>query len=265
MQDSSSHSRKIVAITQARTGSTRLPAKVLREICGKTLLEHHVDRLNRAWKLDAAVVATTTSSSDDAIVDLCQKRGYTAYRGSEEDVLARYYGAAESSKADIIVRVTSDCPLVDPGLIDDLVGYFLSAEPALDYAALDTRSYPHGLDAEIFSRSALEAAYAEAEDPAEREHVTPFIYRRPERFRLGALRSGEDHEGHRWCVDEQKDFDFVSKVIDALYPVNPEFNWRDCLEVLDDNPEWRLINADVQQKQSADQARRNRAGEGTSA
>lgn len=260
MTKSGPQSPRVVAITQARMGSTRLPGKVMCRIAGKTLLEHQVDRLARAGKLDRIVVATTTGPSDDAIVDLCRIRGYAVFRGPEDDVLARYAGAAAEYDADMIVRVTSDCPLIDPAVIDDLVGLFLDPASGLDYAAVDTRSYPHGLDAEIFTRTVLDMAMAEAADPAEREHVTPFIYRRPDRFRLGVLRTGEQHEGHRWCVDEPRDLEFISRVINALYPDNPDFGWRDCLAILAANPDWALINRDVQQKQTADQARRNKAG-----
>lgn len=240
---------KIVIITQARTGSSRLPGKILREVAGKTLLEHHVDRLSRTRQVNGVVVATTTEPGDDAVADLCTRRGYKVFRGDETDVLARYAGAARAFDADVIVRVTSDCPLIDPGLIDDLVALFEAADPPLDYAAIDTRAYPHGLDAEIFSRQALEAAFDEAEDPAEREHVTPFIYRRPDRFRLGALRSDETHAGHRWCVDEERDFAFISRLLPAALAENPGFTWRDCVRILDRHPEWMAINRDVKQKQ----------------
>jgi len=245
---SQSPKSKIVVITQARTGSTRLPGKVLREVCGKTLLEHHVDRLLRAGRVDDVVVATSTASGDDAIEDLCKARGYKVFRGDEADVLSRYAGAAETFGGDIIIRVTSDCPLIDPAVVDALVEMFLSSDPPLDYARVDTTSYPHGLDTEIFSRSALMAAASEAVDPEEREHVTAFLYRRPERFRLSTLLSADAHPGHRWCVDEERDFDFVTRVIEALYPENPMFGWRDCIEVLRQNPDWMTINRDVKQK-----------------
>jgi len=245
---SQSTKSRIVAITQARTGSTRLPGKVLREVCGKTLLEHHVDRLLRADRVDAVVVATSTAIGDDAIEDLCKARGYTVFRGGEADVLSRYAGAAEAFGGDVIVRVTSDCPLIDPGVVDDLVDMIMSSDPTLDYARVDTTSYPHGLDAEIFSRSALMTAARDAVAPEEREHVTAFLYRRPERFRLAALQSADAHPGQRWCVDEERDFEFVSRVIKALYPGNPTFGWRDCIEVLRENPDWMTINQDVKQK-----------------
>ncbi|MEX1148147.1 MAG: glycosyltransferase family protein [Sphingomonadales bacterium] len=237
---------RIVAITQARTGSTRLPGKVLRVVAGKTLLEHHVDRLMRASRLDRVVVATTTAPPDDAIAALCASRKYPCVRGDEQDVLSRYALAARIHSADVIVRVTSDCPLIDSGVIDELVALFVAGE--LDYASVDTQSYPHGLDAEIFTRAALDAADAEAIDPAEREHVTPFLYRRPERFRLGTLRSAQSHPGHRWCVDEPRDLEFVTRVLEALCPERPDFTWRDCLAVVAQNPDWQAINRDVVQK-----------------
>lgn len=245
---SQSRNSKIVIITQARTGSTRLPGKVLREVCGKTLLEHHVDRLLCSDHVDEVIVATSTALGDDAIEDLCKARGYKVFRGDEADVLSRYAGAAEAFGGDVILRVTSDCPLIDPAVIDDLVDMFLSSDPPLDYARLDTTSYPHGLDTEIFSRSALMTAATEAVDPEEREHVTAFLYRHPDRFRIATLQSEEAHSGHRWCVDEERDFAFVSRVIEALYPENPTFGWRDCIEVLRENPDWISINRDVKQK-----------------
>lgn len=240
-------SDRVLCITQARMGSTRLPGKVLRQVLGQPLLKIHIDRLRRAATIDELIVATSTNAGDDAIEEFCAGEGVAVFRGSEHDVLDRFYHCAREIDADIILRVTSDCPLIDPAIIDLAVAAFRAA-PGTDYLRTDPARYPRGLDAEVFSRAALETAWAEAKDPAEREHVTPFLYRNPSRFGLDTFAEA-DAEGaeFRLCVDEENDFRLVSAVLEALYPENPYFGWRDLVVFLRAHAELAAINAEVHQ------------------
>lgn len=243
--------RPVIAISQARIGSTRLPGKVLKLISGKPLLWWHLSRLQQCRELDGIVVATTEEPEADAIARIAADLGVRVWRGPTDDVLARYHGAATANGAATIVRVTSDCPVIDPVLVDDLVAAFRDDAAELDYLSLDVARLPRGLDAEIFSAASLAIAAREAEDAAEREHVTAFLYRRPTRFRVRSHAPGAEFwPGLRLCVDTAADFAMVTRVIETLEPVNPDFRWRDIARILRQNPEWPLINADVVQKQA---------------
>lgn len=246
---------RVVAISQARMTSSRLPGKVLMEAAGKPLLVHHLERLSRSPGLDAVVLATTVNATDDPLAACAEALGVPVFRGDEQDVLGRFAGAAAMAGADRVVRVTADCPLIDPELVGALIAAFHEgrSQTPLDYLSIDSTRYPRGLDAEILTRAALDEAARLAADPAEREHVTPYVYRRPDRFRLGGgLRpSGEldgDVGGHRWCVDEAADFELVRRLLEALCPVTPLFGWRDCCKVLDAHPDWLDINRSIRQK-----------------
>jgi len=240
---------RVVCISQARMTSTRLPGKVLMEAAGKPLLAHHLGRLSRCRHLDALVLATTVNATDDPVADLAASLGVPVFRGSEHDVLSRYAGAADMAEADVVVRVTADCPLIDPDLVDRAVAVFLESDPPVDYLGIDVTRYPRGLDAEVFTRAALDEAAATATDPAEREHVTAHIYRRPERFRLGApLQPDGEAVEQRWCVDEQADLDLVRRLLETLLPEKPDFGWQDCCTVLRNHPDWADINRDVRQR-----------------
>jgi len=228
-------------------GSTRLPAKIMKKLLGRPMLEHHLHRLGLARRLDGLVVATVEEPASAPIVEICDRLGIPSFRGSETDVLARFHGAAEMVRADLVVRVTSDCPLLDPALIDAAIERVLSGEA--DYASVDVSSYPRGFDAEAFRREALDEAYAEAVEPVEREHVTPFIYRRPERYRLSAIGGGEGAE-YRLTVDEESDFRVVEKLAEALVPRGDDWGWRDCVALLRAHPDWAALNSAVRQKHS---------------
>lgn len=225
--------------------SSRLPGKILMAAAGKPLLGHHLDRLAACRRLDGVVVATTTNAADEPVAALAARLGVPVFRGSEPDVLGRFAGAAAAHGADVVVRVTSDCPLIDPALIDALIELYLSGTPPADYAHLDVTTFPRGLDAEVFSRAVLDEAAARAGEPAEREHVTPYVYRRPERFRIVSLRCDRDLSRHRWCVDEPVDLELVRRLL-AVLP--PGFGWQDVCKALDDHPEWIEINRAVAQK-----------------
>jgi spore coat polysaccharide biosynthesis protein SpsF len=193
------------------------------------------------------VIATTTNATDDPIVAWCAQEGCDVTRGPEADVLARYAQAATACGAAVVVRLTSDCPLIDPALIDVAVARFSAA--GCDYLSnMLQPSFPYGLAVEVMTAQALAVAQAEADDPQEREHVTPFIYWRPERFRLESLTTSPDLSGHRWTVDTPQDFELVSRILQAMAPRHPGFGWREVLALLAQHPEWGKINAQIEQK-----------------
>jgi spore coat polysaccharide biosynthesis protein SpsF len=235
-----------VAIVQARMGSTRLPGKVLQDIAGRTMLARVVERASRCRSVDAVVVATTTGAEDDAIVETCRSLGVAVVRGSREDVLDRYYRAAKGRDADPIVRLTSDCPLLDPEVMEEVIALFRKEKP--DYASnVTVRTFPQGLDVEVVSLAALTTAWREATEPFERVHVTPFLYRHPERFRLANLTAGGDYSAHRWTVDEPRDLEFVRAIYVRL-GADGRFGWRSILDLLWREPELLEINRGVRQK-----------------
>ena len=226
----------IVGILQARASSRRLPGKVLKPILGRPMLERQIERLRRARRMDRLVVATSDNPTDDGIDRLCESLATDCFRGSLEDVLDRFYQAARRHRARTVVRLTGDCPLADPSIIDRLIG--LHEATGDDYTSNTvTRTYPDGLDAEVVEFDCLHTAWREAVLPSEREHVTPFIYHRPERFRLGNLRQDEDMSHLRWAVDELQDFAFVSAIYEALYPDDPAFTTADVLALLERRPD----------------------------
>lgn len=235
---------RIVCITQARMTSTRLPGKVMKPMAGRPLLAWHLERLVRAKRIDTVAVATVDAPESEPIADLARRMGIPVTFGSEADVLARFHACAVDNRAEVVVRVTSDCPLIDPHLIDAAVDRFLAG--GFDYLNVDISQYPRGFDAELCTRAALDAAFAEASDDMEREHVMPFLYRRPQRFRLGRLDGGRGAQ-YRLCVDQQEDLDLVTRVVESL-GAQPDFSWRDVVALLDAHPDWAAINAAVMQK-----------------
>jgi spore coat polysaccharide biosynthesis protein SpsF len=237
---------RTIAIIQARMGSTRLSGKVLGEIGGKTMLARVVCRTQRASSLDEVVVATTTNLTDDVIADECGKLHVALFRGDEQDVLDRYYQAAQSHRADLVVRITSDCPLIEPEVIDHVVGEFLVTQP--DYASSTLeRTYPRGLDTEVMSLAALKRAWSEASEPYQRVHVTPYLYQNPGLFRLLSVTHKEDLSQHRWTVDTAEDLAFVREVYRRLGN-DDAFSWRQVLDLLAHEPELMAINQEIQQK-----------------
>ncbi|MEK9133623.1 MAG: glycosyltransferase family protein [Pseudomonadota bacterium] len=236
---------RIVAITQARMGSTRLPGKVMMDLAGEPMLVRHVNRVQRMRTLDGVIVAASTQPADDVIVRLCKERGWTSFRGSEEDLLDRYYQAALQHRADVVVRVTSDCPLIEPAVVDRLVGEFLDRQPDLDYACnfLPRKTFPHGLDAEVMRFDALERAWRESRDPVWREHVTLPILRNPDRYRIHGMTNDVDYSYLRWTVDEAEDLEFVRRIYDHFG--HDRFSWHEVIALLDTHPEWTEINRSV--------------------
>jgi spore coat polysaccharide biosynthesis protein SpsF len=246
---------RIVGIVQARLGSTRLPGKVLEDLAGEPMLVRVLQRLSRAETLSASLVATTTQRADVAIVELCLRRGWACFRGSEDDVLDRYYRAAREQNAEIVVRVTSDCPLIEPRVVDEVVRAFLEREGQVDYASTTwpRRTYPRGLDAEVISFAALERAWREDRNPAWREHVTPYVYRNPEKFRICSLESDVDYSQMRWTVDTAEDLELVRRIYGHFG--HDRFDWREVLRLLEAHPDWLELNRHVQQKSVAPPSR----------
>jgi spore coat polysaccharide biosynthesis protein SpsF len=239
---------KTLVVIQARMGSTRLPGKVLMPLAGKPALEHVVERARAAREVDQVVIATSTLPADAAVAQCCAARGWSCVRGSEDDVLARFLIALEKHPADIVVRITGDCPLTDPAMIDELVCALKNDPRGLDYISNTQapRKIPHGLDVEAMRADALQRACNEAAVREEREHVTPYFYRNPNLFRLARVDPPVDLSAHRWTLDTPDDHELLERILLALPP--GAFAWRDTLEVLERHPEWVSINSSVTQK-----------------
>jgi spore coat polysaccharide biosynthesis protein SpsF len=232
-----------LAFVQARIGSTRLPGKSIADIAGKPALQRIVERVAQAPGLDGVAVLTGDSPRDEPIRELCAQIGTTCVSGSEDDVLSRFALGVREMGAERVVRVTADCPLIDPGVVGKLlaltdVDHAAVATGAME-ARADLRRFPDGLDAEVVSAAALLLADDEATDPYEREHVTPFIWRRPERFRLGLLQAPADCGDERWTVDHPADLEFVR----AIYERLPDPTLAEVLALLAAHPELRALNA----------------------
>lgn len=239
---------KNVVIIQARMGSTRLPGKVLKQLFDKTVLGHVIARSKLFLNVHEIVVATTTSNSDNLIVEECKKQGVQIYRGSETDVLSRYYEAASLVKADSIIRVTSDCPLIDPEVSSGVLNEYLKRK-ACDYVSNTLeRTYPRGLDTEVFSFTALESAYYEARQSPEREHVTPYLYNNPRRFSCHSVANPNGVIDYRWTLDTPEDWELIERIYKHLYHADSIFTWKEALKVMNENPEWKNINASIKQK-----------------
>lgn len=237
---------KIVAIIQARMGSTRLPGKVLKEVLSRPLLSYQIERMKKAQNIDELVIATTPNGNE-SIIELCHKENITYFIGSEKDVLERYYLAAKKSQADIIVRMTSDCPLIDPVIVDKVIDMYLQND--FDYVSnTQLRTFPRGMDTEVFSFEALEKAYYEAELEYEHEHVTPHLYLNAEKFKIGHYTQKYDSNEIRLTVDTLEDFTLIKLILEKLYPEKPDFLLADILEVLKQHPSWLEINKEIVQK-----------------
>ena len=239
-------SGQTIAIIQARMGSTRLPGKVLLPLAGAPLLQRQVERIRAAERAGTVVVAATIDPADDAIAELCRLQGIACFRGHPDDLLDRHLQAARAHGADAVVKIPSDCPLIDPAVIDRVIGAFLSRSGAVDYVSnLHPATYPDGNDVEVMTVAALETAWREAERPLEREHTTPFLWERPERFRLHNVfwGSGRDFSmSHRWTIDYPEDYAFIQAIYDRLYPVTPRFGLDDILALLEAEPRLSDIN-----------------------
>ncbi len=235
----------IVTVIQVRTGSSRLPGKVLLDLVGQPLLLRMVERVQAAQWAGTIVVATTVEPADDPIEALCLQHGLRCYRGSVDDLLDRHYQAGRLWNADAVAKIPSDCPLIDPTVIDRVFEYFLQNN--FDYVSnLHPATYPDGNDVEIMTMSALETAWKEAQRPLEREHTTPYIWENPDRFSIGNVRweTGLDYSmTHRWTIDYPEDYAFIRAVYEELYPKNPHFGLQDVLDLTTRRPDIFALNS----------------------
>ncbi len=237
-----------LAIIQARMSSTRLPGKVIKSILGQPLLIRLVERVKRSNQLDNIVVATSREVTDDVIAELCEQHSIQCYRGSLEDVLDRFYQAASLFCPSNIIRITGDCPLVDPELIDKIIQFH--EDGGFDYTSNTIEpTFPDGLDVEVFKYYCLKQAWQESKLPSEREHVTPFFYNNPQRFKLGNFKGQRDLSHLRWTVDNHEDFILVSRIYQELYPSNSNFTTKDILSFITKYPEVNNINSNFQRNE----------------
>lgn len=238
---------KILTVIQARRGSTRLPDKVLMPLVGKPLLVRMVERVKAADKSGVIVVATTTDQQDDVIDELCEKENFTCFRGHPTDLLERHYQSALLFKADAVVKIPSDCPLIDPKVIDRVIGFYLEHFNEYDFVSnLHPATYPDGNDVEIMSFNALEKAWKNARRPLEREHTTPYIWENPEKFRIGNVtwETGKNYSmSHRFTIDYKEDYEFIRVVYDELFQDNPLFGLNEILSLLEKRPDIFAINS----------------------
>ena len=239
--------KKILVIIQARMDSTRLSGKVLMNIEGKPMLWHVINRLKFSKKLDDVILAIPDTKESDILEEFAKENKIKYFRGSKENVLSRYYKSAKEFKCGIIVRVTSDDPLVDPKILDTIIEKHLSRKA--DYTSNNLkRTFPLGLDIEVFNFHVLERAYKEAKEDYQREHVTPYIYEHPEIFKIAYVENEEDLSSFRWTVDEIKDLEFVREIYKRLYKKGEIFLMDDIITLLKQCPELMDINKDVKQK-----------------
>lgn len=240
---------KTVIIIQARMGSTRLPGKILRPICGKEMLWHIVSRARCAECADDVVLATTTEKCDDIVAEFCSVNNIECFRGSECNVLKRYYACAKLYSADTVVRLTCDNPLIDPGIIDEAITAF-KASVKLDYLKYRV-GLPLGFAVEVFSMTALEKAYSLAKLPSHFEHVTYIMYTDSKNFSSAtAPQQGIDYSRLRWTVDTPEDYQLAQEIYACLYAKNPKFGFCDIINEYETHPQWRLINSEIEQKQA---------------
>lgn len=226
--------------------SWRLPGKVLMEVQGTPLLSYLMTQLRQVQKAQSITIATSTHPMDEAIALFCKKEGIHCFRGSEENVLERYFFSAKDSKADGVVRITADCPLIDPNIVDDCIQVYLNG--SFDYVSnCLNRSYPRGMDTEVFSIKTLTTAYERAKSQEEKNHVTQYIYTHPKEFSIGELRHKEDLSFHRWTVDEKSDFTLIEKIINSLLENDMECSMPNILALFKKHPEWIDINKDIKQ------------------
>ena len=240
---------KVVAIIQARMGSTRLSGKVMKIIKGKTVLEHVIERVKQAKLIDEIIIATTVDSRDETIYNEALRCGVKAYRGSEDDVLSRYYYSAKENGADVIIRITSDCPLIDPLIVDKIVGFYQKNNYEIVTNAgsdLSQRTYPRGLDTEVFSFVLLEEAFNKADKTYQREHVTPYIYENS--ISKFYYKSDVDYSKFRWTLDTKEDFELIEAIYNRLYLGKHDFYLNDIISVFEKEPELFNINAHIEQK-----------------
>lgn len=245
----------VVCIIQTRMGSTRLPGKVLRDLQGKPMIQQVIDRVSDAKTINKIVIGITALPEDDAIIKVVEGyKGTSVFRENPDkprDLLDLYYQAGKNAGADIVIRVTSDCPLIDPEIIDQTIQPLLD-DPTLEYCSnvLGKLTYPRGLDVQAIRMATLEKLWNIATEAEDREHVTLYLRKHPEGFKTKAIVCEPDLSFHRWTVDEPDDYRLISEIYDRLYPTNPKFRMKDCLELFAKDPELIKTNQHVVQKLS---------------
>ncbi len=244
---------RVVAVVQARMGSTRLPGKVLMPLAGEPVIQHVLRRAAAIDGVNEVVLATSTLAKDDPLAEFVHRAGLAkVVRGDEQNVASRYATAAIETQADALVRVTGDCPVLDPAVSSEVVRTFVEANGALDYVSnvFGRRTYPRGLDTEVFSADAIAAVMAEGSLPGHFEHVTQYIWRNPDRFRLAGVQGDADHSGHRWTLDTPEDYALLQRIFDhvAAGGGGAPFGLHAVLELVAAHPEWAEINAHIEQK-----------------
>jgi len=236
----------IIIVVQTRTGSTRLPNKIMMKLAGKPLLVRMMERVAATKAANDIVVATTELKEDDKLAELCNSEDFNCYRGHTSDLLDRHYKAGLKLDADVVVKIPSDCPLIDPEIIDKVIDYYLKNKNSFDFVSnLHPATYPDGNDVEVIPMKILETTWREAKRSIEREHTTPFIWENPKRFRIGNFtwETGLDYSmSHRFTIDYQEDYEFVKNIYDYLYGKNPLFGLNDILTLLKEKPELMKIN-----------------------
>lgn len=240
---------KIGAIIQARMGSTRLSGKVMKDLEGKTVLEHVINRVRQSKMIDEIIIATTTHDRDDVIETEALRCGVKVFRGSEDDVLSRYYYAAKENGLDVVVRITSDCPLIDPKVLDEVIQCYLNNDYDIVSNAgsdLSKRTYPRGLDTEVFSFKVLENAFTNAKETYQREHVTPYIYENS--IGVYYYKNDIDYSKYRWTLDTDEDFKLIFEIYKHLYNGEHDFYLSDIVKLFEAKPELFNINAHIEQK-----------------
>ncbi len=241
--------KNVVAIVQARMRSSRLPGKVLMDIAGMPMLLHVINRLKCSKFINDIVIATSISPEDSAIEKFCKSQRIKVYRGNEIDVLDRYYKAAKFYNADPVVRITADCPMIDPQVLDRVISEYLRGMKDFDGASnVVERSYPRGLDAEVISFSSLERCWKEADNDYQREHVTIYIYENPGSFKLCSVVNDKNLSHLRWTVDEENDLKFAREIYQRLFKKDKIFLTSDILDLLEKEPHLKEINKSVTQK-----------------
>jgi spore coat polysaccharide biosynthesis protein SpsF len=239
---------KIVVIIQARMGSSRLPGKVMLNLIDKPMLAHVVERCKAINSVHEVIVATTINAEDDQIQDFAERSNVYCYRCSELDVLSRFYEAATLRKADIVVRVTSDCPLIDPFVSNEVIQTFLN-NSTIDFCSNTlVRSFPQGLDIEVFSYDVLERSHKEAKANFEREHVTPYIYQNQSLFQIEQYVNKVDYSNYRWTVDTAEDYKLITEIYKCIYSPVHLFSWQEGIVTMERNPSLNNLNSHIKQK-----------------
>lgn len=243
----------ITAIIQARMNSTRLPGKILKEVCGKPLLELLVERLGCCDKIDEIVVATTADKSNDRVEAAVKQMEASCFRGSEDDVLDRFYQAAKRSNADHVIRITADCPLIDPNVVTKVIDVYLKSqgtEASYDYVSNTLNpTFPDGLDVEIFSFNMLERLHKVSDRAYQREHVCTYMVEHPDEFKIKNVSHDEDLSSLRWTVDNLEDFELIKEIFEGLYPEKKIFYMEDILGFLERNPRLNELNKDFKRNE----------------